>query len=700
MTKAEAKNRIEKLKKEINKYRYAYHVLDKELISPEALDSLKKELFNLEYEFPEFLTPDSPTQRVEGKPLKSFKKVSHERPMISFDDAFSEEDMSSWFSRLENFLGRKVENSGKNFATFYCELKIDGLAIELVYEKGVLVQGSTRGNGTVGEDVTQNLRTIEAIPLNLLPPEEAALNLKKMGVDPRKYNLKPDHLVVRGEAFLTKNEFERINKEQAKKGEKIYANPRNIAAGSIRQLDPKITASRKLDSFQYALFTDLGQEFHEEEHLILKALGFKTNPHNKGVNSLKKVFEFRDYWADHRGEIPYEIDGTVVIINDNELFERAGVAGKAPRGAIAYKFSPKEATTRILDIKVQVGRTGVLTPVAEMEPVVVGGVTISHATLHNEDEVKRLDVRVGDTVIVSRAGDVIPQITSVLKDLRTGNERPFRMPSLCPVDGGRVVKEGALSKCSNANCGAKHKESLYHFVSRAAFDIRGLGPKIIDRFLDEGLISDAADIFELKEGDIEVLQRFGEKSAENLMKEVNEKKKISLPRFLYALGILHIGEETAIVLSHEISNFKFQISKPGDVLRAFSKMSLDDLQNISDIGPIVAKSVHDWFRSEKNIKFLEKLEKSGVEIEKIKPSEKNKKFRGQTFVLTGTLSSMSREEAKDILRAVGGEISESVSSKTSYVVAGDNPGSKLDKAKKLGIKILNEGELKKLIGRK
>ncbi len=713
LTKEEAKQRIEKLKKEINRYRYAYHVLDKELISADALDSLKKELFDLEHEFPEFITPDSPTQRVEGKPLKAFKKVPHERPMISFDDSFSEEDMKEWLLRLENFLGKSIgeahealhekpyRKGDRKPPLFYDELKIDGLAIELVYEEGILVRGSTRGNGLVGEDVTQNLKTIEAIPLNLLPPDEVAGNLRKMGADPALYTLSPQRLVVRGEAFITKQEFDRINKEQAKNGGHLYANPRNIAAGSIRQLDPKVTALRKLDSFQYALFTDIGQRFHEEEHLLLKAFGFKTNPHNKAVNSLKEIFAFRDFWANHRAEIPYEIDGTVVIVNSNKIFDAAGVAGKAPRGAMAYKFSPKEATTKVLDIVVQVGRTGVLTPVAVMEPVNVGGVTITHATLHNEDEVERLDVRIGDTVVVSRAGDVIPQVTEVLRHLRTGHERRFKMPERCPVDGGKVQKIGALTKCMNPDCGAKHKESLYHFVSRAAFDIRGLGPKILDKFLDEGLISDAADIFELKKGDIEALPRFGEKSAENIVREVLEKKKIPLSRFLYALGILHIGEETAVALASATSNTKFQMSKPTGILKAFQALSLDDLQKLPDIGPIVAKSIYDWFHAAKNIKFLEKLEKAGVEIMKFQiQNPKSKKLAGLTFVLTGTLSSMNREEAKDKIRELGGDVSEAVSKTTTYVVVGENPGSKYDKAKKLGIKILNEEEFKEIVGNK
>jgi DNA ligase (NAD+) len=708
MDKNEAKKRIEKLKEVINEYRYAYHVLDKEIISAEALDSLKKELFDLEQKFPEFITPDSPTQRVGGEPLKFFKKVAHEKPMLSFDDAFSEEDIKNWLQRLENHLGEDIKNKHTNILNslglkydsavtplFYCELKIDGLAIELVYEKGILVQGSTRGNGVLGEDITPNVKTIEAIPLSLLSPQKVKENLKKLGLNPDLYDLSPDRLVVRGEVFISKKEFEKVNEEQIKKGEKPYANPRNVAAGSLRQLDPKITAMRKLDSFAYALFSNIGQKFHIEEHLLLEAFGFKTvNKHNKGFNSLEDVFEFRNYWEKKRNELPYEIDGIVVLINNNQIFEEGGVAGKAPRGAIAFKFSPKEATTKVLEIKVQVGRTGVLTPVAVMEPVNVGGVTITHATLHNEDEVRRLDVRIGDTVIVSRAGDVIPEITKVLKELRTGKEKVFKMPQKCPFDGAKVIKEGALYRCSNPNCGAKHREFLYHFVSKKAFDIKGLGKKIIDRFLDEGLISSAADIFFLQKGDIEVLERFGEKSAKNIITEINERKNIPLRRFIVALGILHVGEETALLLSRKIGKVK----DIDDFIKKMKNLTLEDLKKIPDVGPKVAESIWSWFQNKENIEFLNKLEKGGVKIIEEKENlPLSNKLKGLTFVFTGELESLTREEAKSKVRVLGGNVSENVSSKTSYVVVGKNPGSKYEKAKNLGIKIINEEEFLKMI---
>ena len=695
-----AKQRILKLREEINRYRYAYHVLDKSLISDTALDSLKKELFDLESEFPDLVTPDSPTQRVAGKPLKEFIKVKHDTRMTSFNDAFSEGDMRDWLERLENYLKTKVESKKEKRAPFYCELKIDGLAIELEYEKGIFVRGSTRGDGMIGEDVTQNLRTVEAIPLRILPPDEVEKNLRSLGLDPERYDVGVDRLVVRGEVFITKKVFAAVNREQEQKGLKLYANPRNIAAGSIRQLNPKVTASRHLDSFQYDIVTEVGQTYHEEEHLILEALGFKTNPNNRPARDIGEIFAFRDHWAEHarREKLDYEIDGTVVIVNDNATFERAGIIGKAPRGAMAYKFSPREATTVVEEILVQVGRTGALTPVAVMRPVNVGGITITHATLHNADEIARLDLKIGDTVIVSRAGDVIPQITKVLTGFRTGKEVAFHMPRLCPVDGSKVVREGAISRCSSPICGAKHRESLYHFVSRGAFNIEGLGPKILDKFLDEGLITDAADIFTLVHGDIAALPRFGAKSAENIVAEVAEKKKVSLTRFLYALGILHVGEETAITLAHY---FTFPAAhaqiKIEDISKTFKELSLDELQQAPDIGPKVAQSIYDWFREPRNMKFMERLSAAGVEVEAELRVKHKGKLEGKTFVFTGSLASMDREAAKEKVRELGGGASESVSKKTDYVVAGSEPGSKYGQAKKLGVAILGEEDFLNLI---
>ena len=662
MNKQEAKNRIEKLREVINHHRYLYHVLDKQEISESALDSLKKELFDLETEFPDLITADSPTQRIGGKPLKEFTKVKHSQRMTSFNDAFSKEDMQDWQERFMKLLSeidmKKID--------YYAELKIDGLAIELIYKDGVFQTGSTRGDGNIGEDITQNLKTVEAIPLTI----------DKKG-----------EIIVRGEVFITKKEFERINKEQKAKGLPVYANPRNIAAGSVRQLDPKITSSRKLDSFAYELLTDFGQVTHEDKHKILKELGFKTNKHNKYCRNLEDVFEFHKKWIKEREKLDYEIDGVVVLVNDNNIFEKLGIVGKSPRAGIAFKFPQAESTTKVLGITVQVGRTGAMTPVAILEPVNVTGITISRATLHNEDEIKRLGLKIGDTVIVGRAGDVIPDIIKVLPELRTGQEKNFKMPDKCPSCGTKLEKiEGeVLLRCPNKNCFAQKRRNFYHFVSRTAFNFDGLGPKIIDRLLDEGLVEDPSDLFELKEGDVKNLERFAEKSAENLIKSIQNKKEITLSKFIYSLGIRNVGEETAIDLAKYFQN-----------INKIKTASLEDFEKILDIGPVVAKSIFEWFSAKDNTKFLEKLEKK-VKITNPKPKPGSDKFNGKTFVLTGSLETMSRDEARGKVRDLGGNTSESVSVKTDYVVVGLEPGSKAEKAKKLGVKILGEKEFLKLI---
>ena len=694
MTKLDAQERVEKLRGVINHHRHLYHVLNKQEISDSALDSLKKELFDLEQQFPELITPDSPTQRVGGKPLKEFTKVRHPKPMLSFNDAFDKEDMKEWEARFEKIF------PGAKRGGYYCELKIDGLAVELTYNNGVFETGSTRGDGLVGEDVTQNLKTVDAIPLSLkIIPRSPLANLKprrqEVGEPTETSALKiPAQLVVRGEVFITKNDFERINKERKKTGLKEYANPRNLAAGSVRQLNPKITASRNMNSFAYSLVTDLGQRTHEEEHQILKSLGFKTNPHNKFAKDLDEVQRFRDYWEKHRDKLNYEIDGVVVILNDERLFQRTGVVGKAPRGAIAYKFSPKESETIVEDIIVQVGRTGVLTPVAKLKPVGIGGTTVSRATLHNLDEIKRLEVKIGDTVIVSRAGDVIPDVKKVLKEFRTGKEKEFHMPNKCPICGQpvRQVQGEVAYKCINKNCPAIRREAIYHFVSKKALDIDGIGPKIIDQLMDAALINDAADLFTLKKEDLLNLERFAEKSAENTIKALRDKKNVSLNKFIYSLGVNHVGEETAIALSRSIFNFQFSIFKPTKILKKMEDTSLEDLQRIPDIGPIVAQSIYDWFQRPYNKKLLEKFEKAGIEIQFEKASPKSEKLAGKTFVLTGTLETISRDEAKDRIRDLGGNVSSSVSKETDYVVVGTEPGSKYDKAKKLGVKIIAEKE--------
>lgn len=653
MDKKEAKERIEKLKETVNHHRYLYHVLDRQEISDAALDSLKKELFDLEQQFPDLVTPDSPTQRVGGEPLKAFKKVKHSQRMLSLNDAFSKEDMEEWLARV----GRLLTEQEQKSLDFYCELKIDGLAIELTYENGFLKTGSTRGDGNIGEDVTQNLKTVEAIPLYIEEKKD---------------------LIVRGEVFMTKKEFAKLSG---------FANPRNVAAGSIRQLDPKITASRKLDSFAYDLLTDFGEKTHEEKHKTLKNLGFKTNSHNKYCRNLQEVLEFREHWIKNREKLNYEIDGVVVVINKNEIFEKLGTVGKTPRGAIAFKFPQAEATTKVVDIKVQVGRTGAMTPVAILEPVQVTGITITRATLHNEDEIKRLGLKIGDTVIVGRAGDVIPDIIKVLPELRTGKEKNFHMPEKCPSCGTKLVKlEGeVLLRCPNKNCFAQKRRGFYHFASRSAFNFDGLGPKIIDKLIDEGLVQDPSDLFDLKEGDIAPLERFAEKSAENLINAIQEKREIDLAKFIYALGIRNVGEETAIDLAKYFGNIK-----------KLKEAKLEEIDAIKDVGPVVAKSIFEWFNDKENIKFVEKLEDK-VKIKSFKVEKENLKLSGKTFVLTGGLETMARDEAKAKIRQLGGEISESVSKKTDYVIEGTDAGSKADKARELGVKILSEKEFLNLI---
>lgn len=663
MHKNEARQRIKKLKETINHHRYLYHVLDRQEISDAALDSLKKELFDLESQFPDLVTPDSPTQRVGGEPLKQFQKVQHVARMTSLNDVFSKDEFHEWYERITKLLTQEE----KKEVDFYCELKIDGLAIGLEYENKVFTRGSTRGDGLIGEDITHNLKTIEALPLSL-------------------QNTAPERSVVRGEVFLSKKEFDAINRSQQEKGLPLYANPRNVAAGSVRQLDPKITASRKLDFFAYDIVAENTTKTHEEKHKLLHEWGFKTNSHNHYCKTIEDVFHFYEHAGKIRKTLPYEIDGVVVIVNDNALFEKLGIIGKAPRGAVAYKFAQSQATTIVEDIKIQVGRTGAMTPVALLRPVQVTGITISRATLHNEDEIRRLGLKIGDTVIVGRAGDVIPNIIKVLPDLRTGKEKEFNMPTHCPACGTKLEKTDGevVWRCPNPKCFSRQRRNFYHFVSRSAFNIEKLGPKIVDRLLDEGLVQDPSDLFLLKEGDLSQLERFGEKSAYNIITSIQQRKEIPLSRFIYALGIRNVGEETALDVSRHFGS-----------LEKIEKALHEDFEKIANIGPVVAESLHEWFTDKSNKKFLEKLKRVGIKIKK--EHIHTGPLHGKTFVLTGGLASMERNHAKEKIRQLGGQVSESVSAKTDYVVAGSDAGSKLEKAQELGVKILNEKEFLKLI---
>jgi len=698
MTKEEARKRIEKLKEVINYHRYLYHVLDRQEISDAALDSLKHELYELEQRYPEFITPDSPTQRVGGKPLDKFEKVKHRFPMLSLEDVFTLDELKAWEIRNKKLLPFSLSKK----IDYFCELKIDGFGVSLEYKNGIFVRGSTRGDGLIGEDITQNLKTISSIPLKLRKPSEK--ELKKLQFKEKEIwliwqSIDNKEIEVRGEVYMNIKDFEEVNRERQNKGEPLYANPRNTAAGSIRQLDPKIAASRKLNFLAYDLITDLGQKTHQREHQLCRLLGFKSDE-GKYCSNLKEVVEFWKKIKKLRQKLPYQIDGVVVNINNNEVFEKLGVVGKAPRGAIAFKFPAKQATTVVKDIIVQVGRTGTLTPVAILKPVRLGGTIISRATLHNEDEIKRLDVRIGDTVIVQRAGDVIPDVVSVIKKLRTGKEKKFVMPLYCPVCGSRIVRlPGEVAyRCPNPNCGARQRRNLYHFVSRKAFDIIGLGPKIIDQLINENLINDPSDIFQLKEGDLLPLERFAEKSSTNLINSIEKSKRISLSRFIYALGIRHIGEETALLLAEKLWQKKQKIRNVKDFIQALSSCSKEELYQIKDIGEKVAQGIYQWIHNRRNLSLLRKLDKVGIVFEEsAKPSLEKTKLAGKNFVLTGELSSMTREEAREKIHSLGGKVSESVSKKTDFVVVGKNPGSKYRRAKELKIKILNEKEFINMI---
>ncbi len=663
MNKSEAKERITKLRSLISHHQYLYHTLDAPEISDAAYDSLVHELANLEKEFPDLAGTNSPTQRVGGQPLKQFQKVQHVARMFSLNDAFSQEDVEKWLERLANLDIKQVSE-------FLCDLKMDGLAVELKYVDGQFVQGSTRGDGLIGEDITQNIKTIEAIPLELKGSPKG-------------------ELYIRGEVFLTKKEFARINKEQEKKGGKLYANPRNTAAGSLRQLDPAITASRKLNFYAYDLVGD-DRKFKtkKEKYDALNEWGIKTNPNSQVVSSAQEIQNFRDHWEKGREKLDYELDGIVVSINNLQLYERAGFVGKAPRGGIAYKFTPREAKTVVEDIQVQVGRTGTLTPVAHLRPVQIGGTTVSRATLHNMDEIKRLGVKIGDTVMVGRAGDVIPDILSVLTELRTGQEKDFHLPKKCPVCNTPIKKDAGqvASYCPNTDCPARQRETIYHFCSRNALNIDGVGPAIVDALMDAGLVQDYADLFTLKVEDIQNLDRFAEVSSANVIKAIAERKEVPLSRFVYALGILHVGEETARVLAQHFHT-----------LDKISSATEEELTTVEDVGPVVAHSIIEWFKQPYHRNILKKFEKAGVNVLSDKGAPKGK-LHSQTFVLTGTLETMSREEAGQRIRALGGKVSSSVSKETSYVVAGSEPGSKYDRAKKLGVKIMNEKEFLELIG--
>jgi len=665
----DVRDRLTKLKGSIERHRYLCHVLNKPEISESALDSLKRELVEIEGKYPELVTPDSPSQRVAGKPLPEFKKVTHKVAQWSFNDAFTPEEMIEFDKRVKRFLRTET---GKDLApTYTCEHKIDGLKIVLEYKNGFLKQAVTRGDGVVGEDVTENVKTIESVPLRLTEPLS---------------------VIVEGEIWMGKNQLKILNKARAARGEEPFANPRNLAAGSIRQLDSNIAASRRLDAFLYDIsYSSKSLPKRQREELkFLERLGFKVNSHYKHCRT---IFEVIGYWREWQKKITkedYLADGIVVKVDEREYQDVLGYTGKAPRFGIAFKFPAEQVTTIVEDITLQVGRTGVLTPVARLRPVSVAGSTVSRATLHNEDEINRLDVRIGDTVILQKAGDVIPDIVSVVKELRTGKEKVFVWPKLVPECGGdgrieRVPGEAAW-RCVNKNSFAQQKRRFYHFVSKKCFDIDGLGPKIIDMLLEQDLISSFGDIFALKRDELIALPRFAEKSVDNLLAAIMKARKIALFRLIASLSIPQVGEETANDLAKHFRS-----------LEKIRGASFEELEKIDGVGPVVGKAVSEWFADKQNLKILGALLKQ-VTIENPKSVDETKlPLAGKTFVITGTLQAMSREEAEAKIRFLGGHPTSSVSAKTSFVVTGGHPGSKAETAIKLGVKILSEAEFNKML---
>ncbi len=663
----ESRERADKLKELLEKHRYLYHVLDKPEISDEAYDSLMKELGEIEAKYPEIITPDSPTQRVGGEPLKEFKKVTHTMRQWSFDDVFDLKELIKWEEKVRNFMRKAGVEKEK--LEYCCELKIDGLKVILNYKKGKLVQAATRGDGEVGEDVTHNIRTIKSIPLSL-----------SRDID----------LTVVGEVWMGKKTLKKINKIREKNGEPVFANTRNVAAGSIRQLDPKMTASRELDSFLYDIDGDVGVTTQHGEIEFLSQLGFKTNQHSKVCSSPEEIQKFYMEWTKKRHDLDYELDGIVIKINSIKIQKALGYTGKSPRWGVAYKFPAEQVTTVLEDIVFQVGRTGVVTPVAHLRPVLVAGSTVSRATLHNEDEIKRLDVRIGDTVILQKAGDVIPDIVSVVTELRPKNSKPYVFPTRIPACGGdgkieRIPGQAAW-RCVSTDSFDQIKRKFYHFVSKKCFDIDGLGPKIIDVLLEENLISTFDDIFTLKRGDLLALPRFAEKSVDNLLDSIEKARAITLPRFLAALSIPQVGEETA----HDLAQYFGTLEK-------IAEATYEEIEAIYGVGPIVAQAVYEWFRVTDNKKLIKNLLKL-VQIEKVVQAPKAElKLSGKTFVFTGTMPTLDRDTAQDMVRKLGGEVSSSVSTKTSYVVAGESAGTKLEKARELGVMVLDEAQFLKLV---
>ncbi len=679
MQKEGARLRIEKLREKIKELNYKYFILDESEVEESVRDSLKKELKELETEFPEFITPDSPTQRVGSALSGRFAKVSHISKKWSLQDVFNEEELRDWIERIEKYLpGTKI--------SFIGELKIDGLNLTLHYKAGHLKHAITRGDGVMGEDVTHTVRTIESIPLTLTEPVD---------------------LEVSGEVFMTKTAFEKLNKEMAENKEEPFANVRNAAAGTVRQLDPQVAASRNLEAFMYELGANTLKHQPESQSETLETfqrLGLRINPTHKLLHTAEEILAYRKGFEEKRDKLNYEIDGIVVKVDDKILWPRLGFTAKAPRYAVAFKFPALRSTSQILDIQVQVGRTGTLTPVAHLKPTEVAGVTVTRATLHNEDEIARKDVRIGDTVIIQRAGDVIPEVIEVLKDLRTGHEKLFHFPKTCPICGSAVErKEGEVAyRCINPECFAQKSERLFHFVARDAMNIDGLGPKVIIQLLENEMINDPSDFYELTQEDLMSLPLFKEKKTENILRSIEKSKKVSLDRFIYALGIRYLGEQGSSELAQYIlgrSSRSVPWGQEGhpkhysirQFIHFIENLTIDELNNLEGIGEKVATSLYDYFQNAKHREMIQRLSDRSIEII-IETPKRQTPILGKSFVLTGTLANMSRNEAKDRIKSLGGKVLSAVTHDTDFLVVGEDPGSKVKKATELGVKVLEEKE--------
>lgn len=667
----DVEKKIEALREKIRHHEYLYYVLDQPEISDAEFDKLMRQLKDAEAEHPELLAADSPTQRVGGKPREGFVKVRHSSPMLSLDNTYNEDELRDWERRVHELSGRKDVD-------YVCELKLDGMSLALIYEDGKLVRGITRGDGTVGEDVTLNVRTVRSVPLSISKEK-----LKKAGI--------PPNFEVRGELLMPTAAFKKVNEERERKGLATFANPRNFTAGTVRQLDANITAERRMDYFPYILLENGRTYFdrHSKTLDALEAAGFKVNQNRKLVHNIDEAWTFIRQWEEKRESLPYEIDGIVLKVDRTALQDELGFTGKAPRWAIAYKYAARAGITKLEDIRVQVGRTGKLTPVAMLAPVLIGGTTVRNATLHNMDEIERLGVKIGDWVQVERGGDVIPKIAKVIDD----NEHPrprdlkdFEMPKKCPVCGTDVVRtEGEVDyRCVNANCPAKLRETILHFASRGIMNIDGMGEALVNQLTERGLVRNVADIYGLTKADLLSLERMGDKSAQNILDEIENSKKLPLERVIYGLGIRMVGERTAQFLAEHFGS-----------MEALENAGVEELQNVNEVGPRIAESIVEFFGIAANRKLVERLRESGLTLTGQK-KQRGTKLVGKTFVLTGTLAHFTRDEAKKMIEDAGGKVTGSVSKKTDYVVAGADAGSKLDKAKELGVVVIDEKEMERI----